>query len=354
MDIMDVLRAIARRYWVVLPILIVTFVGAALVVTNAIPTYEARATLQLVDPTELGRAEPQTASSQFADTRVIVEVVLSDTTRTSLGKDASADYTVSLSDNGKIISVQAFGDQDAVVPTASAVIGAISGIFADVEEDLGETTKASFEVLAQPTQARERIVTVGPDVTATEYYALGAVLVDFQETDPIAANPIGAGEGTLRALEIVAESASIKRSEFDIDPEEGTRDYSIDLIPRTSILTIDANGTSSEETIELLGDVSQFLEAKLDQRQAATGADESTWLEFETLAADPEGERVSGNLRRPLLTVLGLGVVAAVSLAVLADNLLNLRSERRRPRNSTDEVPDEAPTAENQTVRQAL
>lgn len=332
MDLAELFKALKRRWLIAVPILAVSLVAAIVVVTSADSDFEATASLLLAGPELLGSADQASHGGIPLNASVVAEIVEGDETRAGLGVvDESTDYSVDLSGDGTIIQIEAFSaTEEGVVPTAEAVIGSLVDTVAELSADLEseQVERIDFRVLSVPTTVRERTVFDSTGEGRVEYYATGSVLLRIDDPEPVADNPYTASGGTIRVLQEVAAAPTTRREVLaDI---EGA-DFAVTTQSRDSapIIYVTATGPEADSTLEALDAAMAFLDEELVQRQEVTGAPESDWLVFQRLYVPEEATELAGNVRRPLVAILGLGAVAAVSLSVLADALLNLRQRRR-------------------------
>lgn len=330
MDVFVVVQTVLRRWWVVLPTLALTAGAVALVLMRVEPEYEATASLLLAAPELTQVPGEEAAEGAPASAAVIAEIVQGDEVRDRLAQGgASADYLVEVTGDGSILRVVATdASQSRVVPTVEAVLAAIDET---VAERVGAQQDVRLDVLSRPSQARAATVPDADGGTSTVYEATGSVrLLGLGEDGAIGANPYVASGGTLRVLQEVAASPEARGAVL-----EGERNASFNLHMENRdaapILYVSAQGTDPDGVMRTLDRAVTYLNDVLLDRQQQVGAPESTWIRLEPLSMPAAVTQLSANVRRPVLMIAGLGMIAAVSLALLVDNLMLRRGGGRSP-----------------------
>lgn len=330
MNLGDIARALYRRWIVSVPVLVLTAIAVVVVVSTADTTYEATATLLLAEPEIVGSSDEdpdEPAQATPLSPTAIAEIAEGDRVRSRVIPEGSdADYSITPRDN-RILRIEATSQDEAiVVTTANQVIDEIVDILGEMDS-AESSTNLEGEILARPTRARQRLVAIGAGETAVEYYASGSVLVSIEQEAVVSqANPYAASGGTLRVIEEVASTESVKESV--LASVEGA-DYVIAFTPRdlAPIMRVTATAPQPETTLDALDAALGFLDDELAGRQEITGAEPATWLRWQRLDIPNEPEEVSPNLRRPVATIVVLGLVGAASLAVLAESVVTYRNK---------------------------
>jgi hypothetical protein len=325
MNLDQLARVLRRRWWVVAPVLLLTLVAGWFAVARANSTFQATATLLLASP-DLSAADRGAEEVPVLRPSIVAEIVRSDDTRVSLGTGAT-DYSVTVTPEG-ILQVEATSETaTGVVDTADAVIDEIVRVVEDMnEEDPGPD--ATLNVLARPSLARERTVLTASDDTKIEFFASGSVLMNVGEeaANGGAFNPYTPSEGTLRVLAEVVSPERVRNSiTQEVDDENAEFELVFDIRDVAPVLNVVATATSSDATMDTLDAAVAFLEADLAERQTLAGADESSFLWYQRLAYPEVAEVASGGLQRTLATILVLGCIAAISLAVVVDAIIERR-----------------------------
>jgi len=347
MDVAEIAKAVQRRWRVAASVLLVTLVATIVVMVSAASQHQAVASLLLVAPEIVGSSpdDSETDTPSILTPGVVAEVVEGDEVRQGLEvAGGPADYEVIVTQDGTILRVEATAETEArVVPTAAAVVEAIERTVAEfVEQTGGEGGSAVIlEVLSRPSLARQRTVIDESGQSRVEFVASGSVLLLTGElVGPQKGNPFSPSEGTLRVLQEVASSPSTRASV--LSGKEGA-DYLVELDTRegAAILRVTATASTTDDTLDVLHAAIAALDGDLAERQALTRAPEASWLRLQRLYVPEVATDVSGTLTRPLVTIVGLGLLAAVSLAVLADSILLARSRKRDGEEDEDGVADD-------------
>jgi len=350
MRLSPIAAAMRRRWWVVAGVMLITVFGVIwTVTTNA--RYEATAILLLASPAITGAesdqvpdeddgsaSDPAVADDQGDGTAlhpaVVVEIAESDNTRESLGLAASdVDYTITATENG-IIRVETVADVESrLVATATTLIREIERIVAELDT-ADPLRTAAPRVLSEPRFVRQRTVVEADGTSRTEFYAVGSVLVEIDETLAAAPlNPYIASDQTLRVIEEVASTTPvIEAIREEVGDEEAEFEIVFQQRDAAPIVHVVASAMTPESTMSTLDAALAFLDADLADRQARAGADESTWIFFQRLALPTEAVTPEGSLRRPIATIIVLGLIAATTLAVLVDSLTTYWIDPRRRR----------------------
>lgn len=341
MSLSDIARVLRRRWWVLVAVLALTVVALVLTVVSLKSQYEATAALHLAQP-ELRASETESSNHRDAVTLsplVVTEIVEGDSTREKLGyATGTTDYSVALIGEG-VLQVEATSAEAApVVPAANAVLDEIERLIADANAQ-DSLTRMSIEILSRPSVVRERPVPLDDDMVTgeegeqpqIEYYATGSVLLAVDEVETVTPrNPYTASSGTLRVMLEVADAEAVRDAILDeFDDDEADYEFVFTAGDEAPIVYVVATARSSQDAMDTLEAVVALLDEELRSRQVEAGADESTHIWYQRLSYPDEAEPVAGSLRRPIATVLVLGIVAAISLAVLADSIIGYLALRK-------------------------
>lgn len=329
MNLSSVFRVLKERWWVAGLVLLVTAAGVYWIVSTATDRYEAYATLLLVTPDVVGSDdEPSTAQQPdlILDPAVVSEIAGGDGFLSRLGSnERNVDYSITPVGGG-VLRVEARSDsEDVVLDTAAALIDEIRRVAEQLDESDPQRA-GEVSVLSQPRFARERTITDREGNDQTEYYSVGSVYLaiseEFRPSTP--PNPYTASDGTLRVIQ-EASSDPAAREEILAGTENEQASFEIGRQSRDPVplLYVTTSAATPQATMDTLDSVVSFLDSDLADRQASTGADESTWLELQRLVFVEEAEKVEARLGRPIAAVVVLGVVAALSLALLIDSLVS-------------------------------
>jgi uncharacterized protein involved in exopolysaccharide biosynthesis len=142
-----------------------------------------------------------------------------------------------------------------------------------------------------------------------------------------------------RALEIVAADERVESFVAAVNAGNG------------AIINLTVRASSAEASVAAYDKALKLLTDELAARQQAAGATPATWLRAEVLTRPDRPEELPGSTKRVMLAVGGLGVVAAVSLAIALDTVVTSRRARRP---ETADVPPVTPLARQSFVWESV
>lgn len=357
MDVLTLTMTVLRRWYVAAPILGVTLAAMVLVALQTERYHQVTgsyllATEQLANPGQQPAPDEDDGPSNVevapgVSTGAIADVVSGGEVLERLrAAGATADYDVSVSGNRLRVSAAA-DEPDPLVPTVTGVLEAIE---AEVErrqrdEGLTESERVVVEVLAAPTDAsiQERS---GDADAAGDYTAFGSVrLVEPTAEETI--NPYASMSFSLGVLEVllagegarsqIAEqvgvapgsmaSATLDDGEVATAPTE----YAVvardtEGAPLVNVLVTSVDPQLAQRTYDA---VVAFSGTELDARQAALGVPSEERVGLQQLSTVSEPRALGRELDRPLITILGVGGVAAIAMALLTENVMAGRGRRR-------------------------
>lgn len=352
MNLRLVLEALRRRWWIAVPILLLTAAGVLWITSDSNAEYEATAILLLAGPQVSGSdTTTETATEQavegdpgaILDRSAVIEIVVGDETRSTLTPNAElVDYTVT-EVGGGVLRVEATSQSaEAVVDTANTVITEVGRVVQELDA-ADDSRTAEIRPLAEARVPRQREVVDEEGVAETVYFARASVQLEIVPAGSALQSPYTATAGTLRIIEEAASSpAVIEAIRAEVGDPRAQFELVYQLRDAAPIVHVVARASSREATMDTLQEVLTYLDEDLAERQALTGAGESTWVEFERLTMPESASVPAGRLRRPIVTVIALGIVAAASLAVLVDTLMGRGTPLRLTRQDGAHVETES------------
>jgi hypothetical protein len=336
MNLKTIAATVRKRWWVAAAVMAITVMSLVWTI-SANTRYEATAILLLAGPSITGETpgtDTEGGEAVALDARVVAEIAGGDTTRTSLGPSADGvEIAISASENG-IIRVETVASTSSnLVEVARSLMVEIDRIVAELDAS-DPRRSAETRVLSEPRYVREREVVETDGSTRTESYAVGSVLLAID--DPLASasdNPYTASDGTLRVLEeLVSTDQVINSVREEVGDDEASFEIVFQQRDAAPIAHVIASATSRESTMATLDAALAFLDGDLVTRQESAGADESTWISFQRLSLPTEAQVPEGSLRRPVATIIVLGLIASITLAVVVDVVATRWFEPRSPR----------------------
>lgn len=339
MDVIEIARTALRRWYVVLAVLLLTGVAAVAVARTAEVHYEVSGSF-LLSAVSAPDAEGADRDVATLTPHVASELVQDSDVRARVGEQGgSDDYTVTVEGDG-LLRVQGAGaSEEEAVTTAQLVMAEIRSEVTRHEDEAGapENRRTEVEVLSSPTTARlvggGDVPADGADVGDEAYVATGSLR--FLTPPGAGSNPYAASlVGTVRVLEEVLQSPIARR---EIAAAGGDPGYELGMLPADAapIVNVVTTSTSAEVAERTFGLVEDGLRDELETRQDEVGAPEASWLNLEPLSVPVGAVVVGGELQRSLIVIIGVGVVAAVSLAVVVE----AGASRRRSRHELDAPP---------------
>ncbi|MGH8905619.1 MAG: hypothetical protein ACRD0K_03675 [Egibacteraceae bacterium] len=224
---------------------------------------------------------------------------------------ATAEYDVAVEAQGPVLRVSTIGeDPESAIRTAQLVIDAIRQELAD------RATNITAETLTSPDQA----VPVAPSESspAGGFLTTSAVLLTGGTDGAARVNPLG--QLGLSTSAVIAEITRRETFEDQLKDSGATSDYEVLADPLAPILRVTTTDRDPERAVKTMMTLVDTLNTEMAERQEALGAPRDTWLAVESVL-NPRAEAVAGRKLRALLAVLGLGGIATLGLAVLAEGL---------------------------------
>lgn len=308
MDLLTLFGILLRRWYVVVPTLLLTVFAAYMVDTRTPAEYEAVGWVLIETPNL-----DQTTSAP-ADVLALADELADDPPD---GLPRGAEFVVQAGDTPVSFEVSAAAD------TPEGAEGAVTGVTAALQERLAEsqsTTDESARVELRQTLPRA-IPEQQPDGSFT-----ASMPLELRDPTIGVANPYGANPGTGRLLQvaIMGDSGQARFSEqFDADIQ-----YSVDQASRdtAALLQITTTGANEGEVIAAFFTLQEVLDADLDERQARAGVPPSRRVRVAAFDAPLRATDVSPPVERATAAVLLLGGLLSIGLGVGANALAQKRA----------------------------
>lgn len=341
MDFIAVAKIIVRRWFIAAPILLLTVVAATVVYSRMEHTYMAEGEVMLASPAAVVDQieQPLTGGTDATgdsaadgnvhptplNARVVGELVTSGSVRDRLqDRGATATWDLDIDNDASIIRVTASSaNRNDVVPTVQEVLKAIEQVVTERQErlDLPESTRVAVEVLATPTTPQEKSQESG-----VEYFATGSAMLAGSSPSSDIESAYGASQFTAQVLERVMRSDQAREKVAALGAQSGY-EIKIDRRDTANIFYISTTGADADNVVASFGSVVTVLEGELFSRQEGSGVEAGSTARIDPLSVPTTARDVSSNQLRGIIVILGLGVAAAFSLALLAEGMLS----RRRP-----------------------
>jgi capsular polysaccharide biosynthesis protein len=187
MDVLSLIRLLARHWWVTVPAALLTLVGVAAAFKVSSPTYRATGSIVLLSPPEAPNVDidPESAAGQnpyarFNDLSVMADVVsrimANDTTHTELLKQGVTDYEVVANrfSRGPVIEVTGENESsEGAVESTKAVLEEIDAVLVQLQEQ-DKTADPKYFITSDPLQSPS---TAAPLYGSTVRAAIAALVV---------------------------------------------------------------------------------------------------------------------------------------------------------------------------------
>lgn len=331
MDLVSLVRIMVRRWVVVVPIVLLTLVGAVLLGRAADPLYEATGSI-LVSPSP---AIAHGSSFDGFNVDEIAAAVRQDDALDELqAADELVDYVIDDGGDG-VIQVVATGASDvATEATADTVAALVVAELTAAQEEQGVDEASRV----QPRVLEQAVAQDGTDEGGAEEFVatVGIVLEDnsFEVQNPYSATP-----PTGRLLQVAGMSAEGQERVINLASEITEFEINQEWQERAPILEIAAYGPSPEVAMQGFGAVTQVVSEILDERQARAGVPPRQRLVIDVLAAPGAAKDVSPPIDRSVAVAIALGLMAAGAAALVSESVSNHRHRRQAAELATADDP---------------
>lgn len=325
MDLLTLIQAVIRRWYVTVPVLLATFAVAAVVQANITPEYQANGSVLLEEP----RFDPSRLPASFINAGAIADRFdeLDAGARFSTG-DAQVVVHAATS-----TTIEILGVGPAANDVAASVDAAIEWVRDEVaamqdEEDVAASERLRSTVLTP-------VVTPEP-LPGGSYEAVG--IVALRDPSSGIENPYGADSSTTSLLGAVVTSDT-GRSRVNQATASGVTFGVSTGRDNPAIVSITTTGPDPDGVVDAFDVVRDALADELDARQARAEVPESRRIVVSDLARPEAVADVSPPVSRAVAAVVGAGGLLALGLAIVVDTV----ALRRRSRRSGERGPNLLP-----------
>jgi hypothetical protein len=313
MDLLSILVVMVRRWYVSLPVLLVTFVAAVYLQASSEPRYEARGSVLLTEP----QLDPSGLPASVVTTSHLIDRVEAGEAATAIG-EAGGDFVIRGGDDGfEVVAIAASAEE------AQSAARSIQDQLVAAVEDL----QVEAEI---PQDERLRVSAVSP-VAATEqqtngaFQATGTVFIEDPTAD--AMNPFAANNLTGRVLEVAVMSDAGRALVAERTSPGVSFRVTQNLPDAAPILEIATYGSVPDEVLAAFDQVATVVDEELDRRQARAEVPSTRRVRVEALAVPRSVVDVSPPVSRAVATIVALGLLLTPMLVVAVENLA---ARRRR------------------------
>ena len=321
MDILTIIAAVFRRWYVTVPIVLASLGTAYYIDSTLPPQYEARGQVLLASPdldpaglprtvVNLGEIAGEAATIQAQDQMI----------------EGNAELTVTARIRALTVDVEG-SSVDVVEATYANAVAWLGEAVAQRQDD-AEINPEEQLVLQQAGEVAAREVDEGRFQISTS----------LELVDPAAAapNPFGANSATARILIVSIQSdAGRMRVAERAGPGVGFT-VSQDARDAAPIIEITTVGADPQRVLESYHHVADVIEADLAEREARAEVPETHRTRTERIAEPRTVTDTSPPLDRSVAAIVGLGAILAVMASVMWDGV----ATRRRERTSEGEARD--------------
>lgn len=303
LDLVTLALAGMRRWYLVVPLMVVTLAGAYLLNERIPLQLEARgqALLVPVESTESGRVRG-----------VSLEEVAGELSNLSVqGQLRDGDTELEVRARGRSIELQLSGtDESSVVETHQRATQWLRDNVEVRQQDAGIPPAERFTLQA-PTDASP---TLAPDgrISMTSVGRL-------EEPASMQLNPHGSTRETVSLLAAIANgdaARSIVAAELGDDVTYGVTFRSRDAAPVLGVTIVAPNG---RDALAGYGVIIELLEDELGSLELRAGVPSNARTVIERIAPPREVVDIGPTMERPVAAVLGLGALLSVGLVVLLE-----------------------------------
>lgn len=326
MDILTLLSIIWRRWFVVVPVLIVTLAAAVELASGAEVRYETYGSELLVAQSQTG---PQESTGPALSPELATNVVANALRRPEFddavqATGAESDFDVEVDPGGSLMTLTVTGDDaEDVVATAAAVVDLAPGAVSAV---VGEEVADRLQITSLTPVSAESIT------ETDEGYSFTAAVTVFANSTTVN-NPFPPSGATIRTLTELSFGQAVAEAVVAQVPE-GSYSVTGDQRPTAPILEIRAGASEAADVGIVYEIVRDEIARQLETFQTAAGVEPSDQTVLFSLVAPSAVAQTSSSVVRPIAGIVLLGMAAACAAAIAADLLLQRRAARRGPQRS--------------------
>lgn len=312
MDIITIVQAVFRRWYISLPLVAVGAIVAFYVQSSTPPAYQAEGQLLLADPA----LDPSGLPTSVVDVDEILRRLDEPSLRDDL-ESGDAVYQVEAEDQATFSVAIDAPEEDAARATAQAIRDWIADHVEAQQEEAGFPDSERVQV-----RGGERI-SLTTDVQ-TDTVQAGTVITLFDPTAGLV-NPYGASIMTVRLLIVAVESDAGQAAVLE-RTGKGTG-FLLTQSPRDAapIMGVTTTGSDPTAVLAAFDAVRQVVDDELQQRQDRAEIPHTRRTRVEALATPQQVTDVSPPVERAAGAIFGLGGLLAVTAALITDSVLTRR-----------------------------
>lgn len=321
MDLLALLRLTLRRWIVVVPVLLLTALAGAWMVTNRSVAYEVKGVELLVSQTDESGFSPLSAP---VAAEVLTDLLEQPSVRSQTAAAGLSDsYTASVSATGAAVRLTVTADtaELATQTAASLIERAPTLLTSGVGEELAQSV--TIRPLAEPSTDDAESNSMG------EYVTTSSIVIT--ENPVVTTNPFPPTAATVSLLLPVASASSLTSEIEGLDPTAAFS-ATTDMDPQRSVpfFTIDVTASTPDLASEIFDTTLQSMNDELARIQDDSHVPDRIRTLIRPLVPPSAPTEALSSLVRPLAGVVVLGGGLAAALAVLVESIVAGRRLRRQ------------------------
>lgn len=313
MDLFEVIKVLVRRWYVVLPIGLLTLLLALVAHAKTPPEYEATGYLQLQSP-EFDRADDPTSAD-------IDPVALSQ------GAEVG-DASVSVSPlDGQYFTVLA-ADQ-----TSQDAEAAVESVISHLELQVAAVQEGQNIPEGQRVDLRMAVPDISVEIQEDATHVASARLFLYNPSN-FSVNPYPVDAYTGRLLQVGATGDAGRQRFAERAGDDVAFQVEQDSRDAATLMQVVTTGSDPQRVVEAFYVVQALMAEDLDARQARADVAPTERITLEVLDAPLGANDVSPPVTRAVIAILGLGAMLAIGSAIGTESVA-----ARRARSGDDEDP---------------
>jgi capsular polysaccharide biosynthesis protein len=322
-DLVTVMRIVARRWMVVIPIIGLTALVAIQVDRGVEPMYQAHGSILIATPETNPRADYEGA----VDAGALAERVAEGAALAALAADAPESEIRVARRAENLLEASATSTDE--VSAEGMTDAAVELIVSEVEAVQDEAGVAEPDrIVARPLRPSVQAIELEEDTDGILYVSTVGVVLDPPQG--VLENPFEASPVTGRMIEVSVQSDAGR--ERVASRAGGPIGFSVSQDPqdRAPILSVVTYGSSREQAVAAFDDVVATIDEDLDERQARAGVSPHRRLVIDVLAEPQFARDASPPVARAAVVTVALGIVIALAVAVITESIMSYSARTKR------------------------
>lgn len=354
MDLLALIKLITRRWYVVVPIVAASIAVAAWLQTEADEEYEAVGFL-LLSPPEFDPARAPRVPVLLG--AAVQELRTAEGARSIVAAGGSDEFGITV--DGLQVEVTVPGDSPQDVRTAEEVMTAVAELVRaqQVEAGIPDSEQIRWSTAVLTTAEGEEDTETEPEPVEVDGVAsepLPVTLGVLTLEDPTAGrgNPFAAGNATSILLQYAILSDAGQIDVFDRVDDPLFWGFSVAPEGGPGLISVFTTAGDPQIAVRSFDAVHEALIAELDARQDRAEVPTNQRLALEVIAPPSGALNITPPVDRGSLGIVALGVVLAIGMVIIVENVLYRRRVRQHDRDAvlSDEHPAETADLRTQSL----